>query len=181
VRRLAFRLACGLALALVPAVPAGPAAAAPSTIRDAHRHPGELFRIRFEPEMGTYFIYRVFHANPADPASLLVERTSTWLGDEDFADLNVAGCPALREAVASLAALPMPAVSLGETGRYQPDAPRPHIYEFDGFVRFANGAEGEISFTSYDIRGRPVDPQLAWMRGLVRAFDACRPRPRQRD
>ncbi|HYD13676.1 MAG TPA: hypothetical protein VEC11_12585 [Allosphingosinicella sp.] len=167
-----------LCLALASALPfAEPAAAAPSTIRDAHRHHGELFRIRFEPAMSIEFTYRVFHADPSDPASLLVERSNTWLGEESFVDLNLAGCPALREAVAALARMEMPAITLGDNRHYDYRAPRPQIYEFDGFVRFANGAEGEISFTSYDVRGRPADPQLEWMRRLVRAFDACRPRP----
>jgi hypothetical protein len=176
-RRPLLRLAGSLAFALPLALPAGQAAAAPSTIRDAHRHPGELFRIRFEPAMSIEFVYRVFHANPDDPASLLVERTNTWLGEESFADLNIAGCPALRQAVASLATMAMPEIALAESGRFDPAAPRAQGYTFEGFVRFANGAEGEISFTSADVPGRPVDPQLDWMRRLVRAFDACRPRP----
>ena len=176
-KRRLLHLASALALALPFAPPAARAAASPATVRDAHRHPGELFRIRFEPAMSIAFTYRVFHANPADPAGLLVERSITWLGEESFVDLNPAGCPALRQAVASLATMEMPAIALGESRRYDYAAPRPETYEFGGFVRFPNGAEGEISFTSYAVRGRPVDPQLVWMRALVRAFDACRPRP----
>ena len=172
--RRRLRLPRGLALAL--ALLAGPAAASPSTLRDAHRHPGQLFEIRFEPVMGTYFIYRAFLADPDAPGSLMVERGNGYSGDEDQTDLIPATCPALRRQVAALAALPMPSVELGEGGPYEAGIPRGEGYEFSGFVRFANGGEGEISFTGTYLPGRPSDPRLDWLRGLVRAFDACRPR-----
>jgi hypothetical protein len=164
-----------LALALLAGL-AGPAAADPSSQRDAHRHAGYLFRIRVEPEMNTQFVYRAFLASPDDPASLLVERSDGYLGDEGQVDLTPAACPALRPAVMALAALPPPAAYLGPGPRYDINAPWGVHYYFAGFVRFANGGEGEISFMSYEVRGRPRDPQLEWMRGLVRAFDACRRR-----
>lgn len=177
-KRLAFAL-----LALAALAPA-PASADPYSVREAHRHPGALFRIRFEPEMNTHYVYRVFRADPANPGGLLVERSDGYLGDEGFVDLNPAGCPALGRQVAALARLPMPAVAIEppRASRYDTAAtPRSEAYYFDGFVRFANGAEGEFSFMSYDVPGRPTDPQLEWMRGLVRAFDACAPRRRPRD
>jgi hypothetical protein len=78
----------------------------------------------------------------------------------------------------------MPAIAIERprASRYDTAVtPRSEAYYFDGFVRFANGGEGEFSFMSYDVRGRPTDPQLEWMRGLVRAFDACAPRRPRRD
>lgn len=173
------RVVLALALALAGGLAASSATAAPD--RDAHRHPGSLFRIRVEPAMGSYFVYWAFLTNPDDPASLLVERSTSYLGDEGQTDLRPAACPALRPAVMALAALPPPAVTFGPGPRYDINAPWGVHYQFDGFVRFANGGEGEISFVSYDLPGRPRDAQLAWMRGVVLAFDACRPRPTQRD
>ncbi|HTU12873.1 MAG TPA: hypothetical protein VMG08_18425 [Allosphingosinicella sp.] len=142
---------------------------------DAHRHAGFLFQIRFEPDLNADRVYRAFLPDPADPASLIVERGAGYLGDERRVDLDPAACPALRRAVAALADLPAPAVALGEAAPYDYRQRRPGHYYFNGFVRFPNGGEGELSFQSYDVPGRPADPQLAWMRGLVRAFDACRP------
>lgn len=179
--RRAFRLALGAMLALAAAATAGPAAAAPQTVREAHSHPGALFRIRVEPVMGTYFTYRVFLPDPDNLDSLIVERTDGYLGDEAYVDLGTGSCPALRARVAALATLAMPPLTLGGERGYEPAAPRPEIYEFDGFLRFPNGGEGEFRFISYDVRGRPTDAALDWMRGLVRAFDGCRPRGAQRD
>ena len=178
-----FALPLGVGLALAALAPA-PAAADPYTVREAHRHAGALFRIRFEPEMNSHWVYSVYHADPANPAGLLVQRAEGYLGDAGFVDLNPAGCPALARQVAALASLPMPAVAIRPppASRYDSAAtPRSEAYYFDGFVRFANGAEGEFSFMSYDVAGRPTDPQLEWMRGLVRAFDACAPRRRRQD
>lgn len=173
----------GLALVLAALAPL-PAAADPHSVREAHRHPGYLFRIRFEPALNSHKVYRVFLVDPGNPAGLLVERSDGFLGDEGFVDLNPAGCPALGRQVAALASLPMPTVAIEppRASRYDTaTTPRGAHYYFDGFVRFANGAEGEFNFMSYDVPGRPTDPQLEWMRGLVRAFDACAPRLRRRD
>jgi hypothetical protein len=170
----------GAALALALLV-AAPAAADPNTVEDAHRHPGLLFRIRVEPELNTAWVYRAFLRDPADLSSLLVERSDNWLGDRGQTDLTPSTCPALRGAVAALADLSPPAVALDGERRYVPEAARAEQYRFDGFLHFANGGEGEISFTSYDLPGRPRDLQLEWMRGLVRAFDACRRREPPRD
>ena len=167
------------ALAAAAALAPAPAAADPHAIRQAHRHPGHLFRIRHQPELNRHYVYRVFNPRPGDPAGLLVERSEGWLGDEGFADLSPAACPPLGRQVAAVARLPMPAPAIAppRSDRYASAAtPRNEHYQFDGFVRFANGGEGEISFMSYDVEGRPTDPQLEWMRELVRAFDACAPR-----
>lgn len=154
---------------------ATPGAAAPPD-RDAHRHPGFLFQLRFEPEMNTAFVYRAFLADPERPASLIVERTSNWLGDEGYVDLTPASCPAAAAAVVRLASLPLPTVALENNRPYDMRAPSPASYHFGGFVRFPNGGEGQVSFYAYDAPGQRADPLLDWARGLVRAFDACRPR-----
>lgn len=159
-------------LALLAGLAPGTAAA---DEREAHRHPGFLFQVRFEPDLNADLVYRAFLPDPDDPASLIVERGRGYLGDDGRVDLDPAACPALRRAVAALATLPLPAVHLGEGAPYDYRERRPAQYSFNGFVRFPNGGEGEISFMSYDAPDRPADPQLAWMRGLVRAFDACRP------
>lgn len=160
-------------MAAGPALAAAPAAAVDQ--REAHRHQGFLFRIRHEPELNRQFVYRAYLTDPADPASLIVERGLGFSGDSAQTDLTIAACPPLRRAVQALAALPLPAVRL-EEARYDINAPRGEEYRFDGFVAFPNGGEGEVSFMAYDVPGRPADAHLAWMRGLVRAFDACRPR-----
>lgn len=164
-----------LLLALIALV-AAPAAAAPD--RDAHRHTGLLFQLRFEPELNDSWVYRAFLADPDHPSGLIVERTSNWLGDQGHVDLTPASCPAAAALVARLGSLQLPAVALERARPYDPMAGIPASYHFAGFVRFANGGEGEASFTAYDEPGQRADPLLEWARGLVRAVDACRPRVR---
>lgn len=180
-RALTAPLALGLALAApAPALAATDA----HTLREAHRHPGFLFQIRFEPELNTEFVYRVFRAGPDTSAGLLVERSDGYLGDTGFVDLNPAACPGVARQAAALANMPMPAPAIApaRSSRYDTAAdPRDERYTFNGFIGFPNGGEGEISFMSYDVPGHATDPQLQWMRELVRAFDACRPRRPQRD
>jgi hypothetical protein len=143
---------------------------------NGHAHPGLLFQIRAEPEPDTNFVYRAFLADPDDPTTLLVERSDTYLADHGQVDLGPAACPALGRAVAALATLPLPAVSIDGQRPYDTGGPHGTVYYFNGFLRFANGGEGEVSFTSLDLPRQPADPQLLWMRGLVQAFDTCRPR-----
>lgn len=162
-----------LALAAA-AVAATPASAEPN--RDAHRHAGSLFQLRFEPELNTAFVYRAFLAEPDHPASLIIERTSNWLGDQGHADFTPASCPAAARLVARLGSLTLPAVALENSRPYDMRAPRPAAYHFSGFVHFPNGGEGEVTFNAYDAPGQPADPLLEWARDLVRAVDACRSR-----
>ena len=166
------RLAPVLALLAGLGLAATPARAQP----DAHRHSGGLFQFRFEPEMNRAFIYRAFLADPDDPASLIVERGGGSLGEAGLTDVTSATCPAAARAVRELARLPLPTLSLGEGRPYNIREPRGDTYYFSGFAHFPNGGEGEVDFYATDVPGRPADPLLVWMRGLMRAFDACRPR-----
>jgi hypothetical protein len=152
------------------------AAAAAEPNPDAHRHPGLLFQLRFEPELNTAFVYRAFLSEPDHPATLIVERSDGWLGDEGQVDVTPASCPAAAAAVMRLASLRLPAVAPERIRPYDGRAPTPASYHFSGFVRFPNGGEGEVTFYAYDQPGQRTDPLLAWARGLVRAVDACRPR-----
>jgi hypothetical protein len=157
----------GLLAALLPAVPA-------AAQGDAHRHEGFVFQIRYTPELNRDYLYKVYQPDPADPASLMVQRGAGYTGETRTVDLAAARCPALRRAVAALGALPVPAVQF-EQYAYDIRAPRGEEYVFQGFARFANGAEGEVSFWAYDVPGRTPDAHLTRMRALVRAFDACLP------
>jgi hypothetical protein len=161
-----------LPLLALPGLLASAASAAPSD-RDAHRHPGLLFQLRFEPQPNTAFVYRAFLAEPDHPATLVVERSNGWLGDEGQVDLTPARCPAAAAAVMRLASLNLPAAALERIRPYDGRDPEPASYHFSGFVHFPNGGEGEVSFTAYDAPGQRADPLLDWARGLVRAVDAC--------
>ena len=158
---------------------ASAAAAAAEPNPDAHRHPGLLFQLRFEPELNTAFVYRAFLADPDHPATLIVERSNGWLGDAAQVDVTPASCPAAAAAVMRLESLTLPAAALENSRPYDPRARMPASYQFSGFVHFANGGEGEVTFTAYDQPGLRADPLLDWARGLVRAVDACRPRERR--
>lgn len=165
-----------LAALLAALLPAAPAAAQD----DAHRHPGFLFQIRFTPsDHRVDYLYAVYQSDPADPASLMVHRGRGYTGQAPSVDQNATQCPALRGAVAALASVEAPAVFIGVPERYDINAPRGDQYTFQGFLHFPNGAEGQVSFMAHDVPGRRADAQLSWMRGLVRAFDACVPRERQ--
>lgn len=163
--RRGLRLAALAALAL--AVPA-------AAQDDAHRHSGFIFRLRVSPDLNEYTLYRAYLADPVDPASLLVDRGDGYLGDDGQVDLASAQCPALGRAIAALGELPLPAVHIGEAPRYQMNAPRGTEYDFSGFIGFANGAEGEVRILTYDVPGTPAEPQLAWAKRFVEAFEACR-------
>ena len=153
-------------------LPAAPAAAQP----DGHRHQSFLFQIRHSPELNRSFVYRAFRTEPGNPDGYLIERGNGWLGDARHADLRPTACPALGRALRALADLPPPAVFLGEQEAYDISAAHGEEYSFGGFVHFANGGEGEVSFMAYDVPDRRPDAQLEWMRTFVRAFDACVPR-----
>lgn len=164
----------GLARLALLGLLASAAAAEPNP--DAHRHPGLLFQLRFEPEPNTAFVYRAFLAEPDHPGTLIVERSNGWLGDAAQVDVTPASCPAAAAAVMRLGSLTLPAAALENNRPYDPRARTPASYQFGGFVHFANGGEGEVTFTAYDQPGQRADPLLAWARGLVRAVDACRAR-----
>ena len=161
-------------LLALPGLLASAAAAEPDP--DAHRHPGLLFQLRFEPELNTDSVYRAFLADPDHPGTLIVERSNGWLGDAAQVDVTPATCPAAAAAVMRLGSLTLPAAALENNRPYDPRARMPASYHFSGFVHFANGGEGEVSFIAYDEPGQRADPLLEWARGLVRAVDACRPR-----
>ena len=161
-------------LLALPGLLASAAAAEPDP--DAHRHPGLLFQLRFEPELNTDFVYRAFLADPDHPGTLIVERSNGWLGDAAQVDVTPASCPDAAAAVARLGSLRLPAAALETNRPYDPRARMPASYHFSGFVHFANGGEGEVSFYAYDAPGQRADPLLDWARELVRAVDACRRR-----
>lgn len=126
-------------LALLAAAGATGAAAAPDP--DAHRHPGSLFQLRFEPVMNTAFVYRAYLADPDPPAGLIIERADGWLGDAARRDVTPASCPAAAALVMRLASLPLPPAALENTRPYDMRAPTPAVYHFAGFASFPNGGE----------------------------------------
>lgn len=155
---------------------AGVALAAPAAAEsEPHDHAGALFHIRLAPHGAGEFVYRVFRPDPGTLAGLIVERGRGYSGDTERVDLTLADCPALGPAVAAIGVMPLPVVRLNAAPDYDYEQ-RGAVYYFAGFARFPNGAAGEVTFHSYDIPGRPTDPQLDAMRALVRAFDGCRPR-----
>ena len=144
---------------------------------DAHRHSGYLFEIRMTRDWNTHLVYRAFLPDPADPSTLLVERGGDYMGRDGRIDLDDAACPGLRRAVEALAEMPLPAIDIG-LGQDTADEPTDSVrimYTFNGFVRHANGGEGEVSFHAGDAPGGRGSPQLDWIKGLIGTFEACRP------
>jgi len=162
VRRATAWLAAGLALLPAPALAQG----------ETPERRGQLLMLRVHGDPETN--YAAYHAVPGDRSSLVVQRSTGVLAEDERAEVAASSCSGLRAAVESIEQVQWPALSLGPDagGRYL-EREEFTAYTFYGALAYPDATSWETVLNLLDVHGQPRGPFVRWARDLVRTVDTC--------